>query len=140
MRQYKVEKDFIVEGYRCVIVGQSLGHRCGYIGLPKGHPLHGKDYDEIDINVHGGLTYSDNSGTYPVENTGDIWWIGFDCGHYMDGKDFELIKELTDMRTYFQLLQMEKMFRTKGIVRTKEYVENELRSVVNQLIKLTSNI
>ena len=58
MSRYKVEKDFMVDEFRCVIVGQKIGHRCGYIAIPKGHKLYGKDYDEIDISVHGGLTYA----------------------------------------------------------------------------------
>jgi len=33
---------------------------------PPGHPLHGKDYGEVEAEVHGG------------------WWLGFDCAHYGD--------------------------------------------------------
>ena len=29
----------------------------GYVGLPDEHPCSGKGYDDIDVNVHGGLTY-----------------------------------------------------------------------------------
>ena len=32
-------------------------HLCGYLGVPKDHPWYGKDYDEVDVEVHGGLTY-----------------------------------------------------------------------------------
>ena len=35
----------------------SLGHLCGYIGVPTSHPWYGKDYDEVEADVHGGLTY-----------------------------------------------------------------------------------
>lgn len=49
----------------------------GYVALPKGHPLYGEGYDEIhnicDINVHGGLTYS--------QMEGDKWVVGFDTCH-----------------------------------------------------------
>jgi len=34
-----------------------LGHLCGYLGVPKPHPWYGLDYDQIDADVHGGLTY-----------------------------------------------------------------------------------
>jgi hypothetical protein len=44
----------------------------GYVRIPKGHPWHGLGYDDIDVRVHGGLTYSE----------GD--WIGFDCLHLGD--------------------------------------------------------
>ncbi len=33
--------------------------------------------------VHGGVTYSDGDGEYPVEAK-DVWWFGFDCNHYSD--------------------------------------------------------
>jgi len=36
---------------------EQLGHLCGYIGVPKGHPWYGKDYDAIEADVHGGLTH-----------------------------------------------------------------------------------
>lgn len=35
---------------------------CGYVVLPGDHPLNGEHYDDINdvIDVHQGLTYSDN--------------------------------------------------------------------------------
>lgn len=44
----------------------------GYVRVPEGHPWHGLDYDDIDVEVHGGLTYSDGE------------WIGFDTLHGWD--------------------------------------------------------
>ena len=44
----------------------------GYVRIPESHPWHGLDYDDIDVNVHGGLTYGH----------GD--WVGFDCMHLGD--------------------------------------------------------
>lgn len=45
---YIVENDFIsVEGLRCVgIAITDMGHRCGYVGVPKGHVLYGIKYSE----------------------------------------------------------------------------------------------
>ena len=56
MIKFVIEKDFVVNGYRCVITGNILGHRCGYIEIPKNHPLYGKYYSIIDevIDIHGG--------------------------------------------------------------------------------------
>jgi hypothetical protein len=34
------------------------GNWCGYVGVPTTHPLHGKSYDEPDLEVHGGLTFA----------------------------------------------------------------------------------
>ena len=39
-----VESDFEYKGYRCVIVFNDRGIRCGYVGLPKGHALYGKGF------------------------------------------------------------------------------------------------
>ena len=45
---YNVEFDFISEeGLRCVgIAITDMGHRCGYVGVPRGHVLYGVEYNE----------------------------------------------------------------------------------------------
>ena len=52
------------------------GHLCGYVELPKNHPWEGHHAMDIDVEVHGGLSFS--------EGTEDLWLIGFDCGHSGD--------------------------------------------------------
>lgn len=134
---YKVEKDFIVEGFRCVIIGNYMGHRCGYVEIPKGHILYEKHYaDEelYDIDVHGDWTYSEFGGSYPVESTKDSWWIGFDCAHYGDACDVELVRVLGgEEYVNNQLFVLRQKY---GVIRTTEYVENELRGAVKQIINL----
>lgn len=64
-----------------------LGNWCGYVGLPKNHPYHGKDYDDVDVDVHGGLTYAAECGGFVChvsEGADELYWLGFDCGHYLD--------------------------------------------------------
>lgn len=58
------------------LAGCVTGWGNGYVKLPKGHPWYGKDYDDIKVSVHGGLTYSRQEGKY--------WVIGFDCAHFND--------------------------------------------------------
>jgi hypothetical protein len=77
-------------GYPCLIVrSEATGVLCGYVGLPPGHPAHGQGLDEVDVSVHGGLTYADKcSGRIchvpaPGEPE-DVWWLGFDTGHAFD--------------------------------------------------------
>jgi hypothetical protein len=42
-----VEKDWITEaGFRAVVYLTSMGHRCGYVGVPPDHPLHGVTYSD----------------------------------------------------------------------------------------------
>lgn len=37
---WHVEKQFYYKGYLCVVVMQTMWHRCGYVGIPKEHPLY----------------------------------------------------------------------------------------------------
>src|SRR5690606_33101439 len=81
-----VEKDWITAaGLRAVVLLVGGGrHRCGYVAVPEGHALHGKDYSwPHDIEVHGGLTYAGGGDGYPVGGD-DLWWFGFDCAHAWD--------------------------------------------------------
>jgi hypothetical protein len=48
---------YVIGDIACSIWKQDMGHLCGYIGLPPAHPWHGKWYDDIDAEVHGGLTF-----------------------------------------------------------------------------------
>lgn len=56
------------------------GHLCGYVKIPKDHPWHGKGYDDIETNVHGGLTFC---GDHLFDGSDD-YWVGFDCAHSDD--------------------------------------------------------
>ena len=63
------------------------GYRCGYVQIPKDHPLYEICYDTESVtkmNVHGGVTYSgrgDNFGENPDDRK---WFLGFDCAHAGD--------------------------------------------------------
>lgn len=62
----------------------NLGSWCGYVGVPRSHPLHGLHYDDALLDgiesPHGGLTFSDDW----LDSEADLWWFGFDCGHSGD--------------------------------------------------------
>lgn len=125
---FLVESDFTYNGFRCVVVGQDLGHRCGYVGIPDGHKLYGSDYNGLNFDVHGGLTFSGGGGSkYPVES--NLWWLGFDCAHCDDAMDKDLILKLAPPQFVENRLRM----CWGGTVRTQEYVESELRSLVDQI-------
>lgn len=134
MREYKIEKEFIIDEFRCVIIGQKMGHRCGYIEIPADHKYYCVEYDDVNIEVHGGWTYSEYTyNNYPTEASSKSWWIGFDCGHFGDTKDLELIKSFGDDELTKYYVDMEARFPERGEVRTLEYVENELIEAVKQL-------
>jgi hypothetical protein len=56
-------------GLPCLIVRGPVGALCGYVGVPSGHPLHGKDYDDARVDVHGGLTFAHGC----AEITREVW-------------------------------------------------------------------
>ena len=75
----------------CLIVRNDLGALCGYVGITKGNQYFEKEYNEVPVDVHGGLTYSAfcNEGGkichVPLPGRSHrVWWLGFDCGHWGD--------------------------------------------------------
>ncbi len=83
--------EFEAHGFPALIVRQmKSGHLCGYVGVPPGHPWHGKGWsDGLDIDVHGGITYARKceGDVCHIPKPGepeDIWWLGFDCAHAND--------------------------------------------------------
>lgn len=81
-------------GFPCLIVRAPLtGSLCGYVGVSKKHPDYGKYYEDIDIDVHGGLTFAAGCaedrehGICHIVGPGEddaVWWFGFDTGHAFD--------------------------------------------------------
>ncbi len=133
-----VEKDWEHCGLRCIALAlHSVGHRCGYVGVPKAHPLYGVSYSEHETSfeVHGGLTYSsDGEGGYPTESDG-VWWFGFDCGHAGDAKDPNLMDDST--KDNICRIFSEGFDVGRGVVRTLEYVIPECQSLAAQLHAIT---
>lgn len=77
------KREWAAAGLTCLAYRHPrLQHWCGYVALPAGHPHHGKNYDDIDVDVHGGLTWADNHA--PNQQPDGRWWIGFDCAHAGD--------------------------------------------------------
>ena len=122
---YKLEHEEIYKGYHLMVVFINA-FRCGYVGLPKGHKYVGKHYDELDLDVHGGLTFSEHN--HRLKKEGYEYYLGFDCAHFDDGADLKYMKEngatLDEMMIYRHM---------DGEVRTKKYVLSELYNMVHQL-------
>ena len=71
--------------FDCYIIRvPNMGHLCGYIGVPAGHPWDGKGYDDIDADVHGGLTFAKPASETLFPGTQAAWYVGFDCAHAGD--------------------------------------------------------
>ena len=107
--------DWDYRGYSCRIRKVAeMGHLCGYVQVPKGHPLYEMGYGDepIDnLDVHGGITYS------RMED--DRWWIGFDCAHAGD------------------IVPAHPMLAIEGATyKDQEYVRAEISRLVQQLKEL----
>ena len=160
---YTVERDWEHSEFRCIVIATDMGHRCGYVGVPKGYLLFSKTYSDfitdemkdawkkvreepvgkrgiIDLvchdpnkprigflfAVHGGITFSDADGKYPIES--ELWWFGFDCGHIGDAKDESIMSE--------ECKEIEQRYPSsfqEGVVRTLDYCVGECESLAKQI-------
>lgn len=80
-------------GFPCLIVRNSRGALCGYVGVSESHPMFKRDYGDPSVSVHGGLTYADfcqdganeaKSICHLTDDHKPVWWFGFDCMHAWD--------------------------------------------------------
>lgn len=47
--------DFAHSGLRCVVARMELGHLCGYVAVPEGHPLFGNGYSDESASLESAL-------------------------------------------------------------------------------------
>lgn len=88
-----------------------VGWGNGYIAIPKSSSWHGMKYDDIPVDVHGGLTYADlasNASFKPDDIDDSDWIIGFDTCHYNDN-EYSCDKEYVTNETNELFKQMVKL-------------------------------
>lgn len=120
-------------GLPCLIVRNPGGALCGYVGVSEGHPLHGRDYYDPDVDVHGGLTFAGACANTDDESRhichlpepGEpvhVWWFGFDCAHSGDRSPaYEALPGFPRFREPYDRY------------RTVSYVEREVARLAAQL-------
>jgi hypothetical protein len=124
-----------------------IGAWCGYVAMPPGHPWHGAEYDDIDVRVHGGLTFSgpcdEGDGTdrichVPLPGESDnVWWLGFDCGHGMDLKPGMAAFEAEMEQTYGpQLIRAMSTLRGE-VYRDLDYARRQCELIAQQAVHAT---
>ena len=101
-------------------------HPTAYIEISKEDKLYGKSYDEIyrmgcDIDVNGGLTYSDNE---LIGIKSENWFIGCDYAHCNDYCGYEE--------------DMPENIRTYGKKWATEEIIEELKNAIDQIIDFES--
>lgn len=79
-----------------------------------------KDYDEVSLGVHGGLTYS-NRNLRLEDRIIDGWFIGWDYGHYNDYAGYEMA--------------FPSWLQSNGKKWTTEEIFEEVKNAIEQLIK-----
>lgn len=83
VQPFKIEREWERFGLKCAVtMNREQGFRCGYVRVPPFHPASLLDYDYLDVDVHGGLTF----GRFEkcLESDGSGKWFGFDCAHCDD--------------------------------------------------------
>lgn len=126
-----VEKQFNYKGHDCICIFSIRGVRCGYVSVTDKE----KPYDDYDIDCHGGLTFDGELPDYYKPKAD--YYIGFDCGHYCDGVDY-------DQAVKYNLIEQSEADYSKKLfsylddhpVRDLAYVEANCRSIVDQLEKI----
>lgn len=109
------------KGYKYAIVSYGT-HPCCYVFIPKGHRFYKQSYEKIDIDCHGGLTFSSNDLIFnPIENNND-WVIGWDYAHYDDYMGYYEFDCLKDCESFSHSKKW-----------TTEELLDEVKSVINQI-------
>jgi len=149
------EVDFVYRGYDCKILRMKGydgkrhdgsihvwgGYLCGYVKIPKDHPLYGKNIFEshYDFDVHGGATFSQ------IPTWDDNFWIGFDCAHsydivpsmeYLEKHEPALIKIKKENEELFKLLNLERNSIFDKTYRNMNFAIEECKRLVDQISKI----
>ena len=121
--------EFTYKKYEGKLGRNKFGKWCGYIVLPKNHLYIGKDYETLDIDVHGGITYGSGS------------MYGFDTGHLKDytpmninckqcfGKMGKICNKCKDSRKYG-------LFGDRVTYKTYSFVVEQIKYMADQFMEL----
>lgn len=129
-------------GLPCLAKRGPGGHWCGYVGVSEGHPAFERDYTDIDVRIHGGLTYAEHCAEGPedeaichVPESGEadyVWWLGFDCAHLMDYSPAHAAADRKRYEDTGDPIWLNSAF-DRGEYRTLGYVRAETESLARQL-------
>lgn len=128
-------------GFEYIVTHNRRAYRCGYVRIPAGHPWHGKDEGDIDVRVHGGLTFGEPDVDCDKGGPDDAYWIGMDFAHAWDLPDPSLPVD-PRLRTFEPFLDMYNTMEGSGFfgdvpvsrdhLWTQEEVEDECRNLCAQ--------
>lgn len=124
-------------GYHCLINRTKTGILCGYVGIPENHPYVHRDDFDVELKVHGGITFAGSEchvdfGKHPeVAHAQSLiyapaWWFGFDCAHSSDLMPTVKMNGLSSLAL-------------RDTYRTFDYVMLELMEMLKQLETIQLN-
>jgi len=128
----------VLHGFEYEIVKNRYGYRCGYVKVGPEHPWFGKGYDDVSVEVHGGLTFADHGKACPTHGEEAEWWVGFDCSHGFDAPDPLLVgKDERSQRAYAIMAGVgdglhERLSFMRPTVKDDAYVRAECDSLAQQ--------
>jgi hypothetical protein len=132
---FTLEREWKAYGLTCIVVqAREASHRCGYVRVPPTHPSFGKDYNDIDVNVHGGLTFGQIEPCTEHED-GQGYWFGFDCAHYQDAS-YDPNTDISTVSEHTRKLLEIMSFADEGHYWTQQEVEAECETLAKQLSEL----
>lgn len=138
--------EFTYKNYECTILRICIEQPCskdfprfggyinGYVTIPKEHPYYEKHYDDMEIDCHGGLTFSEISD--------NKYMIGFDCAHSGDyvpsmQKFKKENQEMIDLRKRFPIREgFDKFGLFNPTYKNMDFCVKECKSIVDQLIDI----
>jgi hypothetical protein len=124
MKPGQILEDF-EQGPVRVMVMRGPSSLCAYVGIPENHPLAGKDYRDLDIRCHGGLTFGCAGGQ--VENDvypAGYWWYGWDYAHYGDAVVYDTFHNWDEHEWTVEEVKYEAIDVAKQFISLMEQVEN----------------
>ena len=131
----EIEGSIMMEykGMRGYLRKSVAGIWCGYVELPKDHPiLIDKQYKDLD--VHGGITWDKDKLPWQMDHSADFFYVGFDCGHLGD-----IIPSESKLFSMLNLM-MEKNHGIEATYKDFEFAKNELEGLIDDINLMESEI
>lgn len=104
------------------VIFTSMGHRCGYISIPKDNKNIANLVDSCKANFHGGISFS--------KTFDGITTLGFDCAHCGDKKDLDTLDryvlegKLDIEKSLYDSYIESNLINSDSIARTALYVKD----------------
>ncbi len=103
--------------------------------MPREHPAYGKQYGEVDLRCHGGVTYAaacegDICHVPAPGMPDDVWWFGCDFGHCRDLSP--------GIRARLREYLAESSYSVREVYRPLPYARAQTESLAEQLRALAT--